>query len=717
MRKQRELMQAALPGWTAVLCVAVSWMVCATAGTSFGQGRGQTPVPTPRPTSGPATKGSLAQGTASVGTGVILGQVVDARDGRPVAGAVVSLAGGMSAAGSVVNGRAAGIAGVGSPPAANAAQLAPSPRRVLTDSQGRFMFYALSAGSYSASASASGYLGGLAGQTRPNGPSRQVVLKDDQKTGNVVIALWKFGAITGTVVDEAGEPLVNVPVQVLVRQDAGRLSMSASNRTDDRGVYRVAGLAPGSYLVAVPTSNTTMPTSVVDQYQKLVSARDTNGATAFSAQLNASGAPSPNASGQRIGDVYLQKTSPYSNFESPSTNPSDPETIFVYQTQFFPAATTSTQATPIVLSPGDERTNVDFQLRPVQSFKVSGVVVGSEDQGANLGVKLLPANYDEYSSDNGLEVATTATEVDGKFTFLGVPPGSYSVRVLRVPRPAPPSAPASFATSNGTYSFTFTYDSVLAVGAGRGVIPQPPTEPTLWAELATSVVDGDVTGLMLPLRVGPRVSGRVEFDGTTAKPALNRVPPPVSINLSPVGGRSTVPLTQPVVSDNGQFASMSLPPGKYIVNGGAQGWILKSAMLGGKDVSEVPLELDSSDLSGLVVTFFDRPAQIAGVVRNAKSDPDDSATIVMMPTDFLAHSGSGFTSRRLRIARSTAGGRYTIGSVLPGDYLIAALSDNIVSAADPVKAFDAISTVATRLTIGESEKRTQELTLSQVQIR
>src|SRR5262249_4393883 len=52
----------------------------------------------------------------------------------------------------------------------------------------------------------------------------------------------------------SGEPVIGVPVAaVLVRDAAGRPAARATNRqerrTDDRGIYRIYGLQPGSYLI------------------------------------------------------------------------------------------------------------------------------------------------------------------------------------------------------------------------------------------------------------------------------------------------------------------------------------------------------------------------------------------------------------------------------------------------------------------------------------
>ena len=71
---------------------------------------------------------------------------------------------------------------------------------------------------------------------------------------DVEVVLAPGGAVTGTIVDSAGEPFQGVLVQALrVREDNGRMVASLASvprLTDNRGRYRLFGLPPGAYLIA-----------------------------------------------------------------------------------------------------------------------------------------------------------------------------------------------------------------------------------------------------------------------------------------------------------------------------------------------------------------------------------------------------------------------------------------------------------------------------------
>ena len=96
------------------------------------------------------------------------------------------------------------------------------------------------------------YLNGGFGQRRPNGPLQNLTLEQGAVVTDAVIALWKGASIDGTVVDEAGEPLVNMIVAAVKRTSDGVLTTGPTTRTDDRGMYHIVALAPGDYVVVVP---------------------------------------------------------------------------------------------------------------------------------------------------------------------------------------------------------------------------------------------------------------------------------------------------------------------------------------------------------------------------------------------------------------------------------------------------------------------------------
>jgi len=117
---------------------------------------------------------------------------------------------------------------------------------VHTDSYGRFEFQAVPAGSYLISAARLAFAPVQFGQKRWHSAGVPLTVAADDAP-SLSIRLPRYGAIEGSVLDEneVGLPEHNVAVYTNTRPP----KLLARARTDDRGVYRLFGLLPGSYLV------------------------------------------------------------------------------------------------------------------------------------------------------------------------------------------------------------------------------------------------------------------------------------------------------------------------------------------------------------------------------------------------------------------------------------------------------------------------------------
>jgi hypothetical protein len=117
---------------------------------------------------------------------------------------------------------------------------------LVTDEEGGFVARNLEAGVYSVWANYLGYV------TEPE----QAGGAQGHRLGDfVIIRMVRGGVITGTVTDASGTPLAALGVMALrVRDHEGRPTPSPNTSgvpslTDDRGIYRNYGLAPGVYVV------------------------------------------------------------------------------------------------------------------------------------------------------------------------------------------------------------------------------------------------------------------------------------------------------------------------------------------------------------------------------------------------------------------------------------------------------------------------------------
>jgi hypothetical protein len=634
-------------------------------------------------------------------TGLIVGKTVDGVTGDVIGGAIVSIS------------RAAPPAG-----AIRTEELAPAipvSTRVISDSNGRFMFHELAAGAYTVSATKPGYIDGSFGRRfATDVGSQPMVLRDGERRGDVALSLWKRATVSGTVLDEAGEPVIGLQVRVFKRAVVGGVvrftGFGNHPITDDRGVYRMSELAPGDYIVAVVTTQTTMPDSLQAAYAAASKAgtqqefqRELDRSRGLSSGLGAA------ASGQRIGSWLLQTPLGFGSSSEIAAPPIAAGRIFVYPTVFYPAATSPSTASIISLGPGDERSTIDFQLRPVVTSRVSGVLTGPNGPEALTAIDLIPASFDTLQRDYDFAAASTTTDGTGAFVFLGVPPGAYEVRALKIP-PRP--------TSNSSFTTVIqTGTSTIMSGGGVSAPPAIPSEPTYWASAPMTVGESDVTDMGVTFRTGARLSGRIEFDGVAAKPTTDRLMQ-ISVQVSNADARTTstnqFTLGRGVIDASGNFKTYQLPAGRYVVRGPAlPNWTFKGAFLNGRDVSDTPLELDAEDVGNIVLTYSDRPTEIIGTARG-NGEPDEMATILVFPAQPNLWINHGPTPRRFKTVRAGAGGVFRATSMPAGDYVVVGVHGTFPSEWQDPAFLRKLMALGTRTTVADGEIKTLDVTTREI---
>lgn len=161
----------------------------------------------------------LALTAGTMQAAVIHGAVVENQTGHPLARATVT------------------VQPVGSGSASQA---------VRTNAYGNFEISALAAGTYLISATRIAFAPVQYGQKRWHASGMPITLAEND-SAVLTIRLPRYGAIAGTLLDEneVGLPDQQVAVYTNTRPPL----LLARARTDDRGMYRLFGLRPGSYLI------------------------------------------------------------------------------------------------------------------------------------------------------------------------------------------------------------------------------------------------------------------------------------------------------------------------------------------------------------------------------------------------------------------------------------------------------------------------------------
>jgi len=613
---------------------------------------------------------SPAQAPSATGarppTGLIVGRVVDAATNRPIARAIVMLVPPQAAAGDV--------------PVNLSVQPPATATRVYTDAEGRFLFRNLGAGTYTFLASGQGYLDGGYGQRRIGGPTQPFALAENQRVGDLTIRLWKEASLAGHVTDETGAPVPEIWVIALPRARIGervpgatiRTNATSSARTDDRGAYRIGGLAPGEYLVLVPSRMIQWPAAWAGLDALALQQVRSTGISGIT----------PNATALRVGEVAVQTSAEGSYGGSnmlaailPTTIRPDGRLLGYAQT-FHPSTTSPSSATPIALASGDARPGVDIQVRPTALTRVSGTLAGPNGPLAGAGVHLVPAFAANQMLERTHETAVSTTDAKGAFTFLGVPPGPYVLKAWTLP-------------------------VVLVIGRDS-----MPADTTLWSEVSVTVGDTPVTDLAVTLRPGLTLSGRIVFDGTAAQPNPAQAQSTLSVAFEPIWPLAFTNRLGVRANANGEFITQGLPRGTYVPvlpnQFGQRGWYFESATLNGRDLFVEPIVLDSENVSGIEIRFGDRRTELSGVVTDAGGKPDPAAAVVVFPADHRKWIEKGLSPFAARTTSASQTGVYSL-AIRPGEFLAAAVSEDVLTTWPNASAIEALARTATPVTIARGQ--------------
>jgi hypothetical protein len=186
----------------------------------------------------------------------------------------------------------------------------------------------------------------------------------------------------------------------------------------------------------------------------------------------------------------------------------------------------------------------------------------------------------------------------------------------------------------------------------------------------------------------------------------------VRVTLTPAdvtpAGRQLASSASGVVDENGRFTIDGVVPGRYrLVGGGPAGWLLESAIVGGQDALDMPVDIRSSqNAASAVVTYTDQQTSLSGAATNTQGQAVSDYTLIVYPSDSRYWLPQ---SRRIRSIRPATDGTFVLNGLPPGDYRIAPVLDP-----EPGSWFDAsflqqLDGAAERFTLTDGEKKVQNI--------
>jgi 5-hydroxyisourate hydrolase-like protein (transthyretin family) len=249
-----------------------------------------------------------------------------------------------------------------------------------TDNQGRYSLKDLEPGNYRVTFAANGYVKQDYGQRAFVGQGTTLVVSANQNLKDINMAMTAAGNVSGRLRDSSGMPAPGVPVQLFRASynTTGQKGFQAveSDKSDDRGEFRLFWVSPGRYYV------------------------------------NAGTPPGPANRPVALGGAG----------NSPNQVPGE---SFVYS--YFPGVTNINQAVPIEVGPGSEVSGIDFVVSRQQLLNIRGKVIDQRtgQAPASASISLSYSNLDgggSFSNGNSYNAAT------GTFELTNLIPGSYTIQ-------------------------------------------------------------------------------------------------------------------------------------------------------------------------------------------------------------------------------------------------------------------------------------------------
>jgi len=487
----------------------------------------------------------------------------------------------------------------------------------LTDGDGNFQMKDVQAGTYYAIVNAPGVYSPLAffdfSVSRDRGGSEKEAFKkafegfeqiyvDGGVTENFVqIPARRGGAIGGRVIYDDGDAAIGVKVEIL-RKVEGRFMSSIPNlsslfsmrmgsgvfQTDDRGVYRFAGLPPGEYIVKV-SENVSHTETVERRY--------------------------------------------YDPFEGTLGGKS-------FLTIFYPDVSDTKSAQLITVAPGQEISEINLTLPSRNLYKIEGKIVARKDKSpVRAQINIKRKNQEEVFSildQIGGREQAASTDKDGNWKFKELPKGTYTLTI------EPLAEERDYRSYQG-------YSNTNSVNRMSNTMSDSPSKPKLAKRVyEITIEDKDLSEIVVELGYGATVSGTVVTENSKEMPASVSIiasQDDYETSSSATVYNSTDKKSSEPQKTNYDFKIENVVEGKteFFVSVSDDGFYVKSATLNGSDLLADSIELkEGENLRNVQIVLSKGVGTLKGSVVDETKSPVKMAQFSLVPVDAVKRKNARF---------------------------------------------------------------------------
>jgi hypothetical protein len=281
---------------------------------------------------------------------------------------------------------------------------------------------------------------------------------------------------------------------------------------------------------------------------------------------------------------------------------------------YYPGTNHASAATPIQVVSGQE-SQADFTMAKVSTVYAAGKLF-TDLHARNAVIFAFPADQPSWAPRE--RRSGEADDKTGKWMIQGLQPGPYTLVCDRM-------------------------DAGIRMGA----------------RLAVNLGTKDVDNIELTLSRYPDLAGKVTVEGG------GHVAPATKISLEPRQALASMGYGSTQPNSEGAFALQATSPdlSDITVSNLPPGYIVKSILLAGHEVSETGIELGLGGNHNVTIVISSAAAALDGSVLDAQDKPVGGAAVVLVPD-----MGHRQLKSRYYTATSDPNGRFTITGIRAGEY-------------------------------------------------
>lgn len=330
-------------------------------------------------------------------------------------------------------------------------------------------------------------------------------------------------------------------------------------------------------------------------------------------------------------------------------------------TTFAPGVHSSALAQLYSVLPATEHLVPDMDVPSVPLGTLHGRIVTTGKEVPPVAIRLTPFPMDQPPTD--LDPIQVLSRADGSFEIKDLPVGEYDLAAVEVRQSA------------GGIRLSAVGNTFRFVGQLKPGVPlaRASTARTGWTRLRVTVAKAGEAPVEIELKEGLAVSGRFTFGQGQGSPTADQ------LLASPIWLQSVDPpywsSQAGRIEPDGSFLLPAVPGGRYVLRFlmSFRGWVVLESKMQGRTRTNPILDLESGDIRDLEIVMSSRPGAITGRVTDHAGRPVQDATVVLFSQDRLRWRSAGVgLGNQVRSARTGSDGRYSLGGLPAGKYLIVA---------------------------------------------